>query len=171
MPFTVAETPASLVGSGRDEAISSAGASCDPKIAMIMPGAYTWRHEAALLKLSIVGGPAGRGATVKMMDPDAALYESSPLYCAVIVLFPIGNCDPFTATAAAEFDTAAAPSAVLPAENVTVPVGVPPLSPFTVAVRIALLEVMMTLSLADRVKEELPRIREPPAVFQAVTRL
>src|SRR4051794_5190620 len=105
-----------------------------------MPGAYACRNEAPFARPMIAGGALGIAVTVTAMVALLALKLASPLYCAVMLLGPIANCDAAKVMLADVEDPVplnAADTICLPtAENTTVPLGVAPFVPVTVAVSV-----------------------------------
>jgi hypothetical protein len=78
------------------------------------------------------------------------------VYCAVIVAEPCGNCVPLTGNVAvavpADPTSAAEPSELPPAENITKPVGVTPFVPVTVAMRKTTFVVATVVKLLNRAR-------------------
>src|ERR1700735_1795431 len=170
----VAETPAIWLGRGTCGALPVAGASCLPKTVRIPPGAYVWVKDAPLARPVIEGATVTTEATVRVTEADAPSYELSPLYSAVMALAPGANRMTSNAKDAValppEPETVAVPRETPANENVTMPVGVPPLVLFTVAVRVALTPKARSTALDERASVVAPLLTAPLAC-QAVARL
>jgi hypothetical protein len=138
--LTSTATPAIEIGKGTLLALCVVVEKFDPKIAAIPPGENACWYDAAFATAAIEGAadePDPEEATLTVTDA-LGLFDV-PVYCAVIVPVPSGNCDPVTASVAVAVP--AVPTSVAEpigdplAENVTAPVGVTPFAPVTVAIR------------------------------------
>jgi hypothetical protein len=123
-----------------------------------IPGANVDAKDAPFAKPVIDGGPEDALCTVNATVPAAAGYTGSPLYCAVIELVPVCNCEPSTVTdavaVAPDPDNAARPNCTPPAENATVPEGVDDPVPVTVAVNTVDPDDVSVVVLADTDTDE-----------------